>query len=142
MRILTVISALSLLAFPLAAQQGQGQGGGARRFGAALEELQEKLQLDSAQKAKIQPMVAKFEADTKGARETMRANMEKVRNGQATREEVQAESGMAMMVIGESMNGLMKDIRPVLRPDQVKTLDDWVAERQRRMSEMRRPPAS
>ena len=74
-------------------------------------------------------------------RESMRANMEKVRNGQATREEVQAENGMAMMVVAESMKGLMKDIRPVLRADQVKTLDDWIAERQRRMAEMRRAPA-
>jgi hypothetical protein len=139
MRFLTVISALALLVSPLAAQQGQA--GGPRRFGMALEELQEKLQLDSAQKARIQPMVAKFEADTKGARESMRANMEKVRNGQATREEVQAENGMAMMVVAESMNALMKDVRPVLRADQLKTLDEWIAERQRRMAEMRRPPA-
>jgi hypothetical protein len=139
MRFLTVISALALLVSPLAAQQGQPAG--PRRFGMALEELQEKLQLDSAQKARIQPMVAKFEADTKGARESMRANMEKVRNGQATREEVQAENGMAMMVVAESMNALMKDVRPVLRADQLKTLDDWIAERQRRMAEMRRAPA-
>lgn len=138
MRISTLISALVLLVSPLAAQQGQG--GGPRRFGMALDELQEKLQLDSAQKARIQPMVAKFEADTKGAREAMRANMAKVRNGQATREDVQAENGMAMMVVAESMSALMKDIRPVLRPDQVKTLDEWIAERQRRMAEMRRPP--
>ena len=55
MRFLTVISALALLVSPLAAQQGQA--GGPRRFGMALEELQEKLQLDSAQKARIQPMV-------------------------------------------------------------------------------------
>jgi hypothetical protein len=137
MRFFTTISAFLLFASPLTGQQGQG--GGPRRFGMALEELQEKLQLDSAQKAKIRPMVAKFEADTKGAREAMRANMEKVRNGQASREEVQAENGMAMMVVTESMSALMKDIRPVLRPDQVKTLDEWIAERQRRMSEMRRP---
>jgi len=136
MRLSLMFALLLSFASNLPAQQGQG----GRRFGMAIEELTEKLQLDSAQQEKIRPMVTKFEADTKGARETMMGNMQKVRNGETTREAVQVENGMAMMVVREHLDTLNKGIRGVLRPDQIKVFDEWLAERARRMAEMRRPP--
>ena len=98
-----------------------------------------KLQLDSTRQEKSS-LIAKFEADTKGARETMMGNMQKVRNGETTREAVQVETGMAMMVVREHLDTLTKSVRAVLRPDQIKVFDEWLAERARRMAQMRRPP--
>ena len=134
------ISSLFILSIAVVSSLPAQQGSGGRRFGMALDELKQKLELDSAQEAKIKPMVAKFEEDTKGAREAIMANMQKVRNGETTREAVQVENGMAMMVVREHMEGLTKQIRTVLRPDQIKVFDEWLAERARRMAEMRRPP--
>ena len=134
------ISTLMILSVAFVSNLPAQQGSGGRRFGMALDELKQKLELDSAQEAKIAPMVTKFEADTKGAREAIMANMQKVRNGETTREAVQVENGMAMMVVRDHMEGLTKEIRTVLRPDQIKVFDEWLAERARRMAEMRRPP--
>jgi Spy/CpxP family protein refolding chaperone len=106
----------------------------------SLEELRDRLQLDSSQVAKIKPMLEKFAADTKGARETMRSNMQKVRNGETTREAVQAENQAAMMVIREHLDALNKDIRACLTPEQQKEFDAWIAERAARMKQMGRPP--
>jgi hypothetical protein len=133
----TVLAALFVLSAGILSAQ---QGPGGRRFGMAIEELTEKLQLDSTQQEKIRPLISKFEADTKGARETMMGNMQKVRNGETTREAVQVENGMAMMVVREHLDTLTKSVRAVLRPDQIKVFDEWLAERARRMAEMRRPP--
>ena len=134
------ISTLIMLSVAVVSNLPAQQGSGGRRFGMALDELKQKLELDSAQEAKIKPMVAKFEEDTKGAREAIMANMQKVRNGETTRDAVQVENGMAMMVVQDHMEGLTKEIRTVLRPDQIKIFDEWLAERARRMAEMRRPP--
>jgi len=137
MRTLRLFALLLATAPLLSAQQGQGP----RRFGAPdIEELTTLLNLDAAQQGKIKPMLEKFGADTKGAREVMMANMQKVRNGETTREAVQPENAAAMMVVRDFAEGLNKDIRGVLRPDQAKAFDDYLAERARRMAEMRRPP--
>ena len=134
-----VFSALLVFSASLVTAQ---QGPGGRRFGMAIEDLTEKLQLDSTQQERIRPLIGKFEADTRGARETMMGNMQKVRNGETTREAVQVENGMAMMVVREHLDTLTKRVRGVLRPDQIKLFDEWLAERARRMAEMRRPPGA
>lgn len=137
MRTLPLLTLLVAAAPLLPAQQGQGP----RRFGGPnIEELTATLNLDSAQQEKIRPMLDRFAADTKGAREVMMGNMQKVRNGETTREAVQAENAAAMMVVRDYAEGLNKEIRAVLRPDQVKLFDEYLAERARRMAEMRRPP--
>lgn len=137
MRTLRVLALLFVTAASLSAQQGQGP----RRFGGpTIEELTSALNLDAAQQARIKPMLEKFAADTRGAREVMMGNMQKVRNGETTREAVQAENAAAMMVVRDYAEGLNKDIRAVLTPEQAKLFDEYLAERARRMAEMRRPP--
>lgn len=137
MRVVPIALSLLLTPLLLPAQQGQGP----RRFGGpTIEELTTALSLTADQQLKIRPMLDKFGEDTRGARNVIMTNMQKVRNGEATREEVQAENSAAMMVVRDYMEGLNKDIRGVLTPDQVKLFDAWLAERARRMAEMRRPP--
>ena len=122
---------------------GQEQGGGRGRgmmMGPAIEDLKERLKLDSTQVEKIKPLLQKFLADTKGARETVQANMQAVRNGQTTRDAVQAENQAAMMVIRDNRDALNKEIRAVLTPEQQKEFDLWLKEQQERMQRMQRPP--
>ena len=128
------------LATPVLAQ---GQGGGRGRgmmMGPAIEDLTERLKLDSAQVVKIKPMLQKFLADSKGAREVLQANMQAVRNGETTRDAVQAENQAAMMVIRDHRESLNRGIRAVLTPEQQKEFDAWLAEQTERMQRMQRPP--
>ena len=128
------------LATPVLAQ---GQGGGRGRgmmMGPAIEELKERLKLDSAQVEKIKPRLQKFLADSKGAREVLQANMQAVRNGETTRDAVQAENQAAMMVIRDHRERLNQEIRAVLTPEQRKEFDAWLAEQAERMQRMQRPP--
>lgn len=140
MRALAFCALWSLAAGPVLAQEPGA--GGPRRGGMMLtiEELTTRLKLDSSQVLKIQPLLDKYTAETKGAREVMRANMQAVRNGETTREAVEAENQAAMMVIRDHSETLQKDIRACLTPEQQKTFDEWMAERAQRMQQMRRPP--
>lgn len=135
-----VLGLVLTLATPL---MGQGQGGGRGRgmmMGPAIEELKERLKLDSTQVEKIKPLLQKFLADTKGARETVQANMQAVRNGETTRDAVQAENQAAMMVIRDNRDALNREIRAVLTPQQQKEFDLWLKEQAERMQRMQRPP--
>jgi Spy/CpxP family protein refolding chaperone len=122
--------------------QGQGGRGRGMMMGPAIEDLKERLKLDSSQVEKIKPMIEKFVADTKGARETMQANMQAVRNGETTRDAVQAENQAAMMVIRDHRETLNQGIKAVLTPEQQKEFDAWLAEQAERMQRMQRPPNS
>jgi predicted deacetylase len=127
-----------MLAGPVMAQGGGGRGRG--MMAPAIEDLKERLKLDSTQVEKIKPLLQKFLADTKGAREVVQANMQAVRNGETTREAVQAENQAAMMVIRDHRETLNLGIRQNLTPEQQKEFDAWLAEQAERMQRMQRPP--
>lgn len=140
MRGMLVLGLALTLATPV---MGQEQGGGRGRgmmMGPAIEDLKERLKLDSAQVEKLKPLLQKFLADTKGARETVQANMQAVRNGETTRDAVQAENQAAMMVIRDNREALNQEIRAVLTPEQQKEFDVWLKEQAERMQRMQRPP--
>lgn len=140
-RMMQMLVASVVLAAPLAAQQGPpgGPGGRGGMGMMSIEELSTRLKLDESQKTKVKALLDKFTADTKGARETIMGNMQAVRNGETTREAVEGENQAAMMVVREYMDGLNKEIRTCLTPDQVKEFDAYLAERAQRMGN-RRPP--
>jgi Spy/CpxP family protein refolding chaperone len=135
-----VALAIALGAGTVAAQGPESGGGRRGMMMMSLEDLSARLQLDSSQVTKIKPMLEKFAAETKGARDALRANMQAVRNGEKTREAVSGENQAAMVVIREHLDVLNKDIRTCLTPEQQKTFDAWVAERAERMKQMGRPP--
>ena len=138
MRGLLVLGLALTVATPVMAQ---GQGGRGRgMMGPAIEDLKERLKLDSSQVEKIKPLIQKFMADTKGAREVVQANMQAVRNGETTRDAVQAENQAAMMVIRDHRQTLNQGIKAVLTPEQQKEFDAWLAEQAERMQRMQRPP--
>lgn len=112
----------------------QGPGGGMRGGMMAapqLEELKTALTLDAEQEAKVKALLEKFEADTKGARETVQKNMQAMRDGTAT-DATRGENMAAMMVIREHNDQLNKQIRELLQPEQYAAFDAWLAARQAR----------
>ena len=138
MRGLLVLGLALTVATPVMAQGQGGQGRG--MMGPAIEDLKERLKLDSSQVEKIKPLIQKFMADTKGAREVVQANMQAVRNGETTRDAVQGENQAAMMVIRDHRQTLNQGIKAVLTPEQQKEFDAWLAEQAERMQRMQRPP--
>lgn len=137
---LALLACALVLVTPLSAQQ-PGGGRGRGMMGPSLEELTTRLKLDSSQVVKIRPLLEKFIADTKGAREVMMANMQAVRNGETTRDAVQAETQAAMMVIRDNRELLNQGIRACLTPEQLREFDSWLAEEAARRQQQRRPPS-
>lgn len=143
-----LVAALAAGAGHLAAQQGGppgGQGGGARRMGApSIEELKTALNLAPDQQEKVSKIIAKWEADTKGARETLMKNFQAMQAGTGDAEALRADNMMAMAFMREQSEEMNTQIRGVLTPDQNKAFDAWIAERMQRMRQGRPsgpPPA-
>jgi Spy/CpxP family protein refolding chaperone len=139
-----LVAALAAGAGHLAAQQG-GQGGGMRRLAApSIEELKTALNLAPDQQEKVGKIIAKWEADTKGARETLTKNFQAMQSGAGDVEALRTESMMAMGYLREQSEAMNTDIRALLTPDQSKAFDSWIAERMQRMRQGRPsgpPPA-
>lgn len=125
-----------------AASAQQGPPGGRRGLMGApqLEELTKTLNLDAGQQTKIKAMVDKFQADTRGARETLMKNFQAMRDGSGNADALREENMAAMFVVRDHMDQLNKDIRGALNADQQKAFDQWVAERRQRMQQMRQGP--
>jgi Spy/CpxP family protein refolding chaperone len=122
------------------AQQGPPGGGRGLMGGPQLEELTKALNLDAGQHAKVKAMVDKFQADTKGARETLMKNFQSMRDGSGNADALREENMGAMFVVRDGMDQLNKSIRGVLSPEQQKAFDQWLAERRQRMQQMRQGP--
>lgn len=117
-------------AAPLAAQ---GPRGGMGRLAApSLEELTTALKLTGDQQEKVGKLLAKWDGDTKGARETLTRNMQAMQQGGDV-EALRSESMMAMQHVREQSEEMNKSIRGVLTPDQVKAFDEWLAQRMQQM---------
>jgi Spy/CpxP family protein refolding chaperone len=127
----------------LAAQQSQG-GGMQRRLAApTLEELKTALNLNPDQSDKVGKILAKWDEETKGAREILTANFQAMQSGGDV-EALRAESMMAIQHIRERSEEMNTQIRGVLTPDQSKAFDAFIAERMQRMRQGRPsgpPPA-
>jgi hypothetical protein len=131
-RLAGAVAAMAVLGAGTAAAQGPGMGmrgqGGAMLAAPQIEELKTALHLDEEQEAKIKSLLTKYEADTKVPRETLQRTMQAMRDGSAT-ETMRGESMGAMMVLREQNEELNKQIKALLREDQQKAFDDWLAAR-------------
>jgi Spy/CpxP family protein refolding chaperone len=139
---LAVVAGLALAVAPVAAQGGPG--GGMGRMGVPnLEELTTKLSLTADQQTKIKGLITKFEADTKGVRETLAKNRQAIQSG-ADPASFREENMAAMMVLREDAGKLNSDIRALLTPEQQGTYDQYLEEQRARMRQGRPggpPPA-
>ena len=139
---LAVVAGLVLAVAPVAAQ-GPGGGGMGRMGVPNLEELTAKLSLTADQQTKIKTLITKFEADTKGVRETLAKNREAIQSG-ADPASLREENMAAMMVLREDAGKLNGDIRALLTPEQQGTYDQYLEEQRAGMRQGRPggpPPA-
>jgi len=138
-----VVAALAAGAGHLAAQQGQG-GGAPRRLAApSIEELKTVLSLSPDQGDKVGRIIAKWDGETKGAREILTRNFQAMQAG-GDIEALRGESMMAMQFVRERSEEMNTQIRGVLTPEQNQAFDAWIAERAQRMRQGRPggpPPA-
>ncbi len=137
------IAALAAAAGYLAAQQGQG-GGAPRRLAApSIEELKTALSLSPDQSDKVGKVIAKWDGETKEAREVLTRNFQAMQAGGDVAA-LRGESMMAMQHLRERSEAMNAQIREVLSPEQAKAFDAWIAERAQRMRQGRPggpPPA-
>jgi Spy/CpxP family protein refolding chaperone len=140
---LAVVAGLVLAVAPVTAQGGPGGGGMGRMGVPNLEELTAKMSLTADQQTKIKTLITKFEADTKGVRETLAKNRQAVQSG-ADPASFREENMAAMMVLREDAGKLNSDIRGLLTPEQQGTYDQYLEEQRARMRQGRPggpPPA-
>jgi Spy/CpxP family protein refolding chaperone len=138
-----LVATLAAGAGHLAAQQGQAGGMGRRLAAPTLEELNTALNLTPDQSDKVGKILAKWDEETKGAREILTANFQAMQSGGDV-EALRAESMMAMQHIRDRSQEMNTQIRGLLTPEQAKAFDAFVAERMQRMRQGRPggpPPA-
>ena len=138
-----VMLALAVGAGHLAAQQGQGAGAPRRLAAPPIEELKTVLSLSPDQGDKVGRIIAKWDGETKGAREILTRNFQAMQAG-GDIEALRGESMMAMQFVRERSEEMNTQIRGVLTPEQNQAFDAWIAERAQRMRQGRPggpPPA-
>ncbi len=138
----TLVAATPVMAQGPGGRAG-GMGMGMRAMGPSVERLTELLSLDATQQARVKVLVEQFEADTKGERETLMANMQMMREGAVSMETVRAENATVMASLREKNDAFNTQVRGLLTPEQQKVLDQDIARQREQMQQMggRRPPA-
>lgn len=148
---ISLVVALACIAAPALAQSDAGQaersGRGMMGRGPQVQELQKRLNLDSAQTVAVRALADTFRTETEPQRKEMERRMREMRAardaGASDDSLATLRSGMrAPMVDMQARLGAFEDkVRVILRPDQVAAFDAWKKEQQERRAQMqnRRP---